>query len=245
MKVYAEVAIKGGDQISKQRTSTDNQGGINPTWNCPMKFIIDKTALQQDRLYLVVTLRSPGLIVDGDLAEVRMSMMNMIADGTVRLVQHQFGKSKSKEAVDQQTAPSPAIDPTPTGLSGATTSLGNPPGSSITAPPSLAHVAAGAGYTSGYTPNGNGSSGYAHQHYHPGLWYLPQHPLQTGYGYLPQLQPYYPVMQQPQKTSLLEFGSHVAENVLAKVFSDRLNDVASNYYDSGSDAGFDVSGFDI
>ncbi len=82
MDVYAIVSIMGdynnNNMASKQKTPIDKDGGTNPKWNFLMKFTVDITAAQQNRLTLVVKLKSERNFGDKDIGEVHVPMKELL-----------------------------------------------------------------------------------------------------------------------------------------------------------------------
>ncbi|KAL2464049.1 Calcium-dependent lipid-binding (CaLB domain) family protein [Forsythia ovata] len=80
MDVYVVVSISGGDKKSKQKTKTpvDNDGDTNPTWNFPMKFTVEESALQQNRLNLVFKLVCQRALGDKDIGEVHVPLKELL-----------------------------------------------------------------------------------------------------------------------------------------------------------------------
>ncbi|KAJ0802226.1 putative C2 domain-containing protein [Helianthus annuus] len=79
MNVYAVVYITGaGNQDQKQKTHVDKDGDSNPTWNYPMKFKTDESAALQNRLTLVVKIKTGGMLGDKDVGEVHVPVKELL-----------------------------------------------------------------------------------------------------------------------------------------------------------------------
>lgn len=81
MDVYAVVSIYG-DHRSKQKTPVDREGGKNPTWNFPMKFNVDVSAADQNRLTLLIQLRCERTLGDKVIGEVLVPVKELLDTGT-------------------------------------------------------------------------------------------------------------------------------------------------------------------
>ncbi|KAB1214012.1 hypothetical protein CJ030_MR5G017275 [Morella rubra] len=58
MGVYVVVSLSGDSQHEqKAKTNVDQHGGTSPSWNFPMKFTINESAVRQNRLILEFKLR--------------------------------------------------------------------------------------------------------------------------------------------------------------------------------------------
>ncbi|GJZ73574.1 SRC2-like protein [Tanacetum coccineum] len=75
--VYAVVSISGS-RNKKLKTPVDKSGGLEPTWNHPMNFTIDEAAGLQNRLTLLVKIKSVGMLSDKNLGEVRLPMKELL-----------------------------------------------------------------------------------------------------------------------------------------------------------------------
>ncbi|KAK7841992.1 protein SRC2 [Quercus suber] len=76
MGLYATVSINGSSNSSEQKTPIDKNGGSNPMWNSPMKFIInDVLAAQQT---VVVKLKAERIIRDKVIGRVRVPMKELL-----------------------------------------------------------------------------------------------------------------------------------------------------------------------
>lgn len=101
MDMYAVVSISDGDtKVDKQKTPVDGEGDTNPTWNIPMKFTIDESAAQQDRLTLVFMLRCQRSLGDKDVGEVNVpikELLNGVQDGKMtQFVRYQVRKPSGR-----------------------------------------------------------------------------------------------------------------------------------------------------
>lgn len=267
LEVYAVVSIAGGDPRAKQRTPTDREGGVNPSWNFPMKFTVDEAAAQQNRLTLLVNLRAERALGDRDVGEVRVPITEIISDGSnkgVQFVRYQVrkpnGKAKGELNFSYQFSDKIGTSPHVPPQSSHVTSKADEPvtaypavaagTSSVYPPPMTSSGYPPAGYPQGgygYPPPPPQQPGYGYPPQQPGYGYPPQQP---GYGYPPQ-QPGYgyaaPVQQPPKKNKF--GGGGMGLGLLGGalgglLIGDMISDVGS--YDSGYDAGFgDAAGFDF
>lgn len=81
MDVYAVVYINNtitGNRDQKQKTHVDKDGDSNPTWNSSMSFKIDESAALQNRLTLVVKIKTEGMFGDKDLGEVHVPVKELL-----------------------------------------------------------------------------------------------------------------------------------------------------------------------
>ncbi|XP_076942377.1 protein SRC2 homolog [Bidens hawaiensis] len=74
MHVYAVVFISGG-KGQKQRTNTDKYGDSNPTWNVPMKFVIDE---EFSGATLVFKLKEEAMFGGKNLGEVHVPVKELL-----------------------------------------------------------------------------------------------------------------------------------------------------------------------
>ncbi|KAL4570516.1 hypothetical protein LXL04_026172 [Taraxacum kok-saghyz] len=63
---------------SETETHVDKDGDSNPTWNYQMKFKIDESAALQNRLTLVVKIKTEGMFGDKDLGEVHVPIKELL-----------------------------------------------------------------------------------------------------------------------------------------------------------------------
>ncbi|PWA64764.1 C2 calcium-dependent membrane targeting [Artemisia annua] len=89
MDVYAVVYITGNDpsQDQKQKTPVDKDGDANPTWNCPMKFTVNEAIALQNRLTLVVKIKTEGMFGDKDVGEVHVPVKELLQGYNGKMVQ--------------------------------------------------------------------------------------------------------------------------------------------------------------
>ncbi|XP_025012730.1 protein SRC2 [Ricinus communis] len=221
MDVYAVLSISGDSQQPKQKTKTpvDHDGGINPTWNFPAKFIIIETPAQQNRLNLDIKLRCERALGDKDVGEVHVPIKELLdsinGDGnSMQFVNYQVRKPSGKSKV---------------GPSAAVAAPYGGPGGPYPPPP----MAAGYAYPpppsyAGYPPPP--PPGYGYPPPPPGYGYPPAQP---GYGYPPPVQ-----QQQPKKS---KFGLGLGAGLLGGAIGGLLiGDMVSDA------AGFDdAGGFDF
>ncbi|KAJ9535930.1 hypothetical protein OSB04_un000898 [Centaurea solstitialis] len=86
MDVYAVVFISGtfhsiSGTFQKLKTPVNKGGGPNPTWNFPMKFIVDESTAMNNRLTLVVKIKSVGMFgmfVNRQLGEVHVPIKELM-----------------------------------------------------------------------------------------------------------------------------------------------------------------------
>lgn len=273
MDVYAVVKIDGDHNLksSKQKTNVDKDCGPNPKWNFPMKFTIDNAAAQQNRLTLVVKLKSDGSFGDKEIGEVHVPIRELLdgfgdAKGMKNLTygvrtssgkakgmlefSYQFGEKfastehKQKQATGKEHQPVMAY---PAGYAAGSSAAYPPPGA-YPPPPPYAQAPPPAAYPpAGYPPPPTTAYGA----YPPGGYggypqqYPPPggYPQQAGYGYGGYAQP----VVQPQKPKK---GSGVGGMALGAgagllgglLIGDMISDATS--YDGGYDGGFD-GGFDF
>ena len=96
MDVYAVAYISGaGNPDQKQKTHVDKDGDSNPTWNYQMKFKIDESAALQNRLTLVVKIKTEGMFGDKDLGEVHVPIKELLEGAMTRGKPLQFVSSRS------------------------------------------------------------------------------------------------------------------------------------------------------
>ncbi|XP_059457468.1 protein SRC2-like [Corylus avellana] len=105
MDVYVAVAVllSGDSQLmQKAKTKVDRNGGTSPSWNnFPMKFTIDDSAANQNRLLLVFKLRCKrGLGGDKAVGELYVpvkELLNYVGDGkSMQFVSYQVRKHSGK-----------------------------------------------------------------------------------------------------------------------------------------------------
>lgn len=105
MDVYAVVSISGDSSSAnhkqqKTRTPVDRSGGSNPTWNFPIKFTIDESLAQQNRLCVDFKLRCDRVLGDKDIGEVNVPIKELLdspGDGkSMQFVSYQVRKPSGK-----------------------------------------------------------------------------------------------------------------------------------------------------
>ncbi|MFS8002864.1 putative C2 domain-containing protein [Helianthus anomalus] len=79
MDVYAVASISGTTgKIQKLRTTVDKNGDTDPTWNFPMKFIIDEPAALQNNHILVVKIKAARIFRGKNLGEVHVPIKDLL-----------------------------------------------------------------------------------------------------------------------------------------------------------------------
>ncbi|KAI3821958.1 hypothetical protein L1987_09536 [Smallanthus sonchifolius] len=79
MDVYAVASISGTvGKGQKFRTCVHKNGGSDPTWNFPMKFVIDEAAGLQNRLTLVVKIKAACMFGGWNLGEVHVPVKELL-----------------------------------------------------------------------------------------------------------------------------------------------------------------------
>ena len=83
MDLYAVVSIHGdyynNNNASQQRTHIDKDCGPNPKWNFPMKFTVDVSAAEQNRLALVVKIKAEKKLAgDKEVGEVHVPIKELL-----------------------------------------------------------------------------------------------------------------------------------------------------------------------
>ncbi|KAE8076750.1 hypothetical protein FH972_015377 [Carpinus fangiana] len=103
MDVYVAVLLSGDSHITqKAKTNVDRNGGTNPSWNnFPMKFTIDESAADQNRILLVFELRCKrgfgGDKAIGELYVPVKELLNYLGDGkSMQFVSYQVRKHSGK-----------------------------------------------------------------------------------------------------------------------------------------------------
>ncbi|GKC00607.1 SRC2-like protein, partial [Tanacetum coccineum] len=89
MDVYAVAYISGGsnEETKKHKTPVDKDGDANPTWNFPMKFTINESLALQNRLTLVVKIKTEGMFGDKDVGEVHVPVKELLEGFNGKVVQ--------------------------------------------------------------------------------------------------------------------------------------------------------------
>lgn len=268
MDVYAVVSVSGDTHHPQSATTNVHKdGGTSPTWNFPMKFTVNESLIQQNRLSLEVKLVShrtlAGATVIGTVHVPLKELLDNDGGDSLRQVSYQVRKSSGKakgtfnfsykfrervEAPAMKSAPKhePVMAyPPPSAAAGGSSSV--PYGTAYPPP----QYAAGYGYPQqgqpGYGHPPQGQPGYGYPPAQPGYGYPPQQP---GYGYPPQQPGYgYPPQagHKPQKKN--KFGMGLGAGLLGgalggMLIGDMVSDAAD--YDAGYDGGFDdAGGFDF
>ncbi|KAL4636925.1 hypothetical protein ACB092_03G043500 [Castanea dentata] len=81
MDVYALASVQGYNNNlynSLQKTPIDKDGGSNPIWNFPVKFLIDVVAAENNCLTLVIKLKADGNFGDKDIGEVHVPVKELL-----------------------------------------------------------------------------------------------------------------------------------------------------------------------
>ncbi|XP_058723473.1 protein SRC2-like [Vicia villosa] len=274
MDVYAVVSITG-DPLNPQTATTHihRNGGTNPTWNFPVKFTVNDSLANQNRLSIEIKLISDRKVAgDTVIGTVHMPLKELLdnpSGDSLRQVSYQVrtssGKSKGtlnlsykfgehvgapaiksevkSEKVKGKHESEPVMAYPPPGVAAGSSSV--PYGTPYPPPPQTA------GY--GYPPP---AAAAAYGGYPPAQQGYGYPPPQQGYGYPPQQQPGYgyPPQQQPgygyagaQKPKKNKFGMGLGAGLLGGALGGMLiGDMVSDAgaYDAGYDDGFDAGGFD-
>ncbi|XP_076896793.1 uncharacterized protein LOC143549903 [Bidens hawaiensis] len=91
MDVYAVAYINGAvNQDQKQKTPVDKDGDSNPTWNHSMKFKIDEAAALNNKLTLVVKIKTEGMLGDKDVGEVHVPVKELLEGALTGIKPLQF-----------------------------------------------------------------------------------------------------------------------------------------------------------
>ncbi|CAI8590093.1 unnamed protein product [Vicia faba] len=267
MDVYAVVSITG-DPINPQTATTHihRNGGKNPTWNFSVKFTVNESLANQNRLSLEIKLISDRAVGDTVIGTVHISLKELLdnpSGDSLRQVGYQVrttsGKSKGTlnlsykfgEHVGAPAMKSEVKNEKVKGKHESEPVMAYPPPGVAAGSSSVPY----AGY--GYPPPQQAGYGYPpqQQQQQPGYGYPP--PQQPGYGYPPQQQPGYgyPPQQQPgygypgaQKPKKNKFGMGLGAGLLGgalggMLIGDMVSDAGA--YDAGYDDGFDAGGFDF
>lgn len=272
MDVYAVVWIEGGDPRAVIRTPVDREAGTNPAWNFPMKFALDDAAAQQNRLTLVIRLRSQRDLGDRDIGDVRVPIKEIIGQNvgdnkTEQVVKYQVkrpdGRRKGEvnlsykfsdiitgeQAKEKSTEEPVTAYPAKHAESGSSSGYQPPPAYAY--PPAGGYPLPGAYPPAGYPQQGAPPvMGYAYPPQQPYGGYPPQqtyggYPPSQGYGYPPPQQGYvYP----PKKNKLGGGGMGMGMGLLGgalggMLIGDMISDAGA--YDAGYDAGYDDAGGDL
>ncbi|WOH15925.1 hypothetical protein DCAR_0935472 [Daucus carota subsp. sativus] len=269
MDVYALVWIEGGDPRAVIRTPVDKEAGPNPTWNFSMKFAINEAAAQQNRLTLVIRLRSQRDLGDRDIGDVRVPIKEIIGqnvgnDKVEQLMRYQVkrpdGRTKGElnlsykfsDKITGEQATEKSLDEPVTAYPAKHAEAA--PSSGYQPPPAYAYPSGGYPPQGAYPPVGYPQqgpppvAGYGYPPQQPYGGYPPQQPYGGyPYGHPPPQQGYgYPPVQQPPKKS--KFGGGLGMGLLGgalggMLIGDMISDVGA--YDAGYEAGFDDAGDDL
>ncbi|RZC79993.1 hypothetical protein C5167_042568 [Papaver somniferum] len=212
MDVYVLASIDG-DPRTEKKTPVDHDGGKNPSWNFTMNFSIDESLAKQNRLILILQLKSEKTLgVDRDVGEVHVPIKELLdnpgAEKASQFVSYQVrtksGKAKgelnfSYKFGEKVSQPAPVYAAAHVPESSAY-KVGEP----VTAYPAAAAVGGSSmpyPPPAGYPPSGSGGpykgqggpypppptgyppAGYGNGQPQPPMGYPPQQP---GYGYPPQ-----------------------------------------------------------
>ncbi|KAF5463397.1 hypothetical protein F2P56_019316 [Juglans regia] len=253
MDVYAVVKIEGVYNLksSTQKTPTDKDCGTSPKWNFHVKFTIDDDAANQNRLTLVIKIKSDRTLGDREIGEVHVPIKELL-DG--------FGVAKEAKHATYSVR-------TPSGKTKGTLDISYKFGEKFTAPeikskqaePVMAYpagYAAGSSGAAAYPPPGAypqpmhahpqaapGYAGYPPGGYPPYPQYPPPggYPPQPAYGYggygAPVQQPH-----KPKKNGMGGMGLGLGAGLLGGLLvGDMISDAASydGYHDGGFGDGFD------
>ncbi|KAG2727131.1 hypothetical protein I3760_01G145200 [Carya illinoinensis] len=100
MDVYVVVSLSGSGNKQKTKTNVDRDGGTSPSWNFPMKFIINDSAAPKNLLTLEFKLRC-GRSLGGnkDIGEVYVpiiELLNSAGDTNIQFVSYQLTRPSGK-----------------------------------------------------------------------------------------------------------------------------------------------------
>jgi hypothetical protein len=258
MEVYAIVSIAGGYDNTQHRSPTDTTGNRNPNWNFPIKFTIDATAAEQNRLTLLIKLRCQRALGDRDVGDVHVPIKELLdgagdgkqAQSQAQFVRYQVRKSSGKPKgelnfsykfgekvvrADEPVTAYPAGHPV------------GKVGSGYPAPPAPYAATSSGSYPqqppAGYPPQGQ--PGYGYPPPQPGYGYPPPQPgygpPQPGYGYPQQGYAGYPPqqVQKPKKNKMGGMGMGLGAGLLGGLLiGDMISDVG-DYGGGDFDGGFD------
>ncbi|KAI5446360.1 Protein src2, variant 5 [Lathyrus oleraceus] len=253
MDVYAVVSISG-DPVNPQTATTHihHNGGTNPTWNFPIKFTVNESLANQNRLSLEIKLIS-NRSVAGDtlIGTVHMPLKELLENtsgDSLRQVSYQVrttsGKSKGSLNLSYKFGENVGAPATKSEVKGKHDSkMGKDEPVLAYPPPGVAAGSSSVPYGTPYPPPQQ-AAGYGYPP--PATAYGGYPPAQTGYGYPPQQQPGYgyPGAQKPKKN---KFGMGLGAGLLGGALGGMLiGDMVSDggAYDAGYDDGLDAGGFD-
>ncbi|KAL6185960.1 hypothetical protein ACLB2K_042082 [Fragaria x ananassa] len=240
MDVYAVVSLDGDAYNGKQKTKTKlvPNCGTNPTFNFPMRFTLDDSLTQQNRLSLEVKLVCERSLGDKDIGSVQVPVKELFDSAdpkNMKFISYQVRRpsnrpkgelSFSYKFGEKVAVPAPEVakkgEPVtayPVGAPSygayaqqATSSSGSgypPPQPGYGYPP----PPPGAGYPEAPPP------GYGYPPPQPGYAYPPQQP---GYGYPPPGYGYPPVQQQQPEKKKNKFGMGLGAGLLGGVLGGML-----------------------
>ncbi|PRQ39161.1 putative C2 domain-containing protein [Rosa chinensis] len=222
MDVYAVVSLDGDAYYGKQKTKTKvvRACGTNPSFNFPMRFTVDDTLTQQNRLSLQVKLVCERSLGDKDIGVVYVPVKELFDSAdpkNMKFISYQVrrpsGKPKGELSFsykfgEKVAAPVPEV--AKKGEPVTAYPVGGPSAPAYGAYPLQATSSSGSGYPPpqpgyGYPPPPPAGAGYPEAP-PPGYGYPPQQPgyayppQQPGYGYPPPPPGYgYPPVQQVQQ----------------------------------------------
>ncbi|KAK6915590.1 C2 domain [Dillenia turbinata] len=195
MDVYAVVSVSGDPTTAKQ-TRVDKDGGKNPKWNESMKFTIEESGLQLNRVSLVFQIKSDRAMGDRDVGLVQVPLKEIFdsKDEKPKLVTYKVitSSGKSKGTLDfsylfgekyESSVPKKVDEPVM-----AYPAHPGPSSAYAGQPGSYALPAHGYAHPGPYPPPPNG---YAQPRPYPPS----KHGYGAPYGYPPPLQPGYPPVQ--------------------------------------------------
>lgn len=98
IQVYVVVSLSGDTKEKQEaKTSVDREGGTCPSWNFPMKFAIDESAAESNRLTLVFKLCCGGAKHLGEVHVPVKELLNCVGDGkSMQFVSYQVTKPSGK-----------------------------------------------------------------------------------------------------------------------------------------------------
>ncbi|KAK6911570.1 C2 domain [Dillenia turbinata] len=267
MDVYVMVAVSGDPRTAK-RTQVDKDGGQNPKWNESMKFVIEESGLQSNRVSLVFQIKSDRAMGDKDIGQVQVPLKEIFdfKDEKPKLVTHNVitpsGKSKGTldfsflfgekyesnvpKSVDEPVMAYPAHAGSSAGYAGQP-GLYAPPAHGYAYPAPCPPPPHGYSQPSPYPPP---PQGYGAPYGYPPAQ-QPGYPPVQGYGYPPQYAGQYgyapPVVAPAQKTKKKKkhggMGMGLAAGLLGGlVLGDMVEDAAEM---AAYDAALDTGDFDF
>ncbi|KAL5782331.1 hypothetical protein ACOSP7_007360 [Xanthoceras sorbifolium] len=270
MDVYAVVWVSGDSNKQKVKTTIHHDCGCNPTWNFPVKFTVDESLANQNRLSLVFELKSDRTLGDKDIGGVTVPVKELLDSPgdskSPRFVSYQVRTSSGKpkgqlnfsfKFGDAVSAPVPSFSAVksdepvtayPAAVAGSS-SVPYATGAAAPYPPAPGYPypppqeKAGYGYPpapGGYPPP---PQGYGYPPPPQGYGYPPPQP---GHGAYPAQGGYgHPQLQQQQKPKKNKLGMGMGAGLLGGMLGglligDMVSDAAD--YDAGD---MDMGGFDF